>query len=97
MRTFAQKVLAVVAKIPRGKTLSYAQVAGRAGSPRAARAVGSIMKKNHDPAIPCHRVIHSDGTPGGYNRGGSRAKIRKLRAEGASPKDTLKFGSRTSK
>jgi O-6-methylguanine DNA methyltransferase len=82
MRTFTEKVLAVVKKIPRGKTLSYAAVAKRAGSPRASRAVGSILKKNFDPVIPCHRVIKSDGTLGAYNRG-TVEKARKLRMEKA--------------
>lgn len=83
MKTFTEKALEVVAKIPKGKTLSYAEVARRAGNPRAARTVGSIMRKNVDPAIPCHRVIRSDGSLGEYNRGGTAAKARKLRAEGA--------------
>ncbi|OGI14271.1 MAG: 6-O-methylguanine DNA methyltransferase [Candidatus Moranbacteria bacterium RIFCSPHIGHO2_01_FULL_54_31] len=82
MRSFSEKVLAVVKKIPKGKTLSYAEVARRAGSPGASRAVGSLMKQNFDPAIPCHRVIRSDGSLGEYNRGGTKAKARKLRAEG---------------
>lgn len=80
--SFAEKVLRVVAKIPRGKTMTYAEVARRAGSPRAARAVGSLMRKNHDPTIPCHRIIRSDGKSGAYNRGGPTAKVRLLRAEG---------------
>lgn len=54
----------------------------KAGSLGAARAVGSILKKNYDPAIPCHRVIRSDGIVGEYNRGRDE-KVRKLRAEGA--------------
>lgn len=78
---FTEKVLAVVRKIPRGKTLSYAAVARRAGSPQAFRVVGSILKKNFDPAIPCHRVIRGDGSFGEYNRG-AEEKARKLRAEG---------------
>lgn len=82
MRSFAEKVLAVVKKIPRGKTLSYASVARRAGSPRASRAVGSILKKNFDSTVPCHRVIRGDGSLGEYNRGVAE-KARKLRAEGA--------------
>lgn len=57
---FAQKVRAVVAKIPRGSTMTYGEVARRAESPRAARAVGSLMSKNFNPTIPCHRVIRSD-------------------------------------
>ncbi len=82
MRAFSEKVLRIVTRIPRGQTLSYAEVARRAGNPRAFRAVGSILKKNFDPAIPCHRVIRSDGPVGNYNRGGATAKARKLRSEG---------------
>jgi len=77
---FAQKVLGVVKKIPRGKTMSYKEVAERAGSPRAYRAVGNILNKNYDPSIPCHRVIKSDGTAGGYNRG--RAEKIKILKKG---------------
>ncbi len=72
--TFRQKVLRVVAKIPRGKTLTYKEVASRAGNPRAYRAVGNILSKNYDQEIPCHRVIRSDGKLGGYNRGASKKK-----------------------
>jgi len=66
---FYERVLTVVAQIPRGKTMSYGQVAAAAGSPKAARAVDSILKQNYSPDIPCHRVIKSDGTLGEYNRG----------------------------
>lgn len=83
MRSFKNQVLKVVAEIPRGKTLTYSEVARMAGSPKAARAVGSILKKNYDPAIPCHRVIRSDGSLGEYNRGGRR-KAALLREEGYS-------------
>jgi len=86
MKTFKQKVLAVVSKIPKGSTLSYKEVAARAGNVRACRAVGNILNKNHDPRIPCHRVIRSDGEPGGYNRG-TKMKIRRLRKEGAQTRD----------
>lgn len=79
---FAQKVLTIVAKIPKGKTMSYAEVAEAAGAPGAFRAVGSLMSHNHDPNIPCHRVIYADGRPGHYNRGDSR-KADLLRKEGA--------------
>lgn len=78
--TFAENVRKVVAKIPKGKTMTYAQVAKAAGSPRAARAVGSIMRANYDPKIPCHRVVRSDGSVGEYNRGGAVRK-RELLAE----------------
>jgi O-6-methylguanine DNA methyltransferase len=82
---FKIKVLAVVSKIPRGKTLTYMEVAELAGSPGAFRAVGTIMKNNHNSKIPCHRVIHSDGRIGQYNRGNQK-KIQLLKKEGAIPK-----------
>lgn len=66
---FRKRVLDIVKKIPKGKTLSYREVAKRAGNPKAARAVGVILRANFDPKIPCHRVIKSDGSLGGYNRG----------------------------
>lgn len=61
--------------------MSYKEVAKRAGSHNACRTVGNILKKNYDPKIPCHRVIKSDGTPGGYNRGKEK-KIVILKEEG---------------
>jgi O-6-methylguanine DNA methyltransferase len=61
--------------------MTYKEVAIKAGSRNAARAVGAIMKGNYDPKIPCHRVIKSDGTPGDYNRGGPSAKSRLLLSE----------------
>jgi len=82
MQTFTEKVLKVVSKIPKGKTLSYKQVAEKAGSPKAFRAVGSILKKNYLPEIPCHRVIKSNGEIGEYNRG-KENKVIILRKEGA--------------
>ena len=81
--SFSKKVYAIVAKIPRGKTMTYAQVAKRAGSPKASRAVGTLMAHNFDPKIPCHRVIRSDGKIGQYNRGGPKAKRILLKKEGA--------------
>jgi methylated-DNA-[protein]-cysteine S-methyltransferase len=81
--SFKEKVLEVVKKIPRGRVLTYKEVARRAGRPNAARAVGSIMKQNYNTKIPCHRVIRSDGKIGDYNRGGRAQKIKKLKAEGA--------------
>ena len=81
-KSFAERVRAVVRDIPRGKTMSYSQVAYKAGNPGAARAVGSIMKNNYDKTVPCHRVIRSDGKIGEYNRGGSAKKRALLKAEG---------------
>ena len=83
MSDFAKKVYAVVAKIPKGKTMTYKQVAVKAGNPKAARAVGMYMMHNYNPKIPCHRVVRSDGKASGYNRGGWSAKTRILKKEGA--------------
>jgi len=77
---FSDRVYTVARKIPKGKTLTYKEVARRAGSPHAYRAVGNILSKNYDPKIPCHRVVRSDGQPGGYNRGISM-KIVLLKSE----------------
>ena len=79
--SFSEKVYAVVKKIPKGRVLTYKEVAKRAGKPLASRAVGNILNKNHDPKIPCHGVIRSDGKLGGYN-GGARKKQEILVAEG---------------
>jgi len=66
---FKKKVLKIVRHIPKGKVLTYKEVAQKAGSPKAYRAAGNILKKNKNPKIPLHRVICSDGKLGGYNRG----------------------------
>lgn len=72
----------MVKKIAKGQTLTYKEVAALAGSPRAYRTVGSILKTNYNPEIPCHRVIGSDGKMHGYNRG-IENKISLLQEEGA--------------
>ena len=71
---FRDNVKRIVAEIPLGKTLTYKEVAIKARNPKACRAVGNILNKNYDPKIPCHRVVRSDGTIGGYNRGGDMKK-----------------------
>lgn len=80
--SFKEEVLKVVAKIPSGQTLSYQEVVQQAGWPRAYRAVGNILRQNSNTRIPCHRVIRSDGRPGGYNRG-PQLKARLLKKEKA--------------
>lgn len=72
--SFKNNVYKVVSKIPKGKVLTYKEVAHKAGSPKAYRAVGNILNKNYNPDIPCHRVVRSDGKTGGYNRGSERKK-----------------------
>lgn len=83
MNSFADKVRDVVRKIPKGKTMTYAEVARKAGNPKAARAVGAVMCSNYAQNIPCHRVVRSDGTLGSYNRGGESKKRAILKKEGA--------------
>ena len=83
MKSFREKVLDIVRKIPKSGTMTYKEVATKAGNPNAARAVGAVMRQNYDPTVPCHRVIHSNGTIGNYNRGGTRRKREILIREGA--------------
>jgi methylated-DNA-[protein]-cysteine S-methyltransferase len=78
---FWKKVYDVVAKIPKGKVLTYKEVAKLVDRPRDWRAVGNILNKNKNPKIPCHRVIRSDGKIGGYNKG-LQKKAYLLRKEG---------------
>jgi O-6-methylguanine DNA methyltransferase len=73
---FAQRVLTVVRRIPPGRVSTYGDVAAMAGRPRAARAVGNIMKSCRRPDVPAHRVIAAGGRLGGY--GGSEALKRAL-------------------
>lgn len=73
---FAQRVLTVVRRIPPGRVASYGDVAKLAGRPRAARAVGNVMKNCHRRDVPCHRVIAAGGRLGGY--GGSEVLKRAL-------------------
>ena len=79
---FFKSVYEVVRLIPRGNVLTYKEVASRAGRPGAYRAVGNILNSNYNTDIPCHRVVRSDGVPGGYNRGGKK-KILLLKKEKA--------------
>jgi methylated-DNA-[protein]-cysteine S-methyltransferase len=82
-RGFRREILNETARIPFGQTLSYAEIAKRAGSPRAHRAAGSALGANPIPIIvPCHRVLRSDGGLGGYG-GGLDVKRQLLRLEGA--------------
>ena len=67
---FQLKVYAALRRVPAGRTVTYGELAKRAGYPGAARAVGSAMKKNRLPiVIPCHRVVKADGLLGQYSAG----------------------------
>ena len=79
--SFKERVYYIVQKIPKGKTLTYKEVAILVGKPKAYRAVGNVLNKNNNPKIPCHRVIKSDKTLGSYNKGAKR-KEKLLKKEG---------------
>lgn len=80
---FRREVITRLPDIAYGRTESYARMAAAAGSPRAVRAVGTACARNPLPVVlPCHRVVRSDGSPGGY-AGGSEAKRTLLALEAA--------------
>ena len=81
---FQIKVWKYLLKIPKGKARTYKQVAIAIGHPYSARAVGNAVAKNpYAPSIPCHRVIKSNGSLGGYSaQGGVKKKKKLLKSEG---------------
>jgi len=80
--SFKDEVFAVVRAIKPGRVMTYKEVAFLAGRPKAWRAVGNILAGNRNyRAVPCHRVVCSDGRIGGYNRG-TKQKILLLKKEG---------------
>ena len=101
--SFHEKVYRILRAVPRGKVTTYAALARAAGFPRAARAVGNALNRNPYasrglPAarrVPCHRVIRSDGSVGGFVRG-TAAKVRMLVREGIVVRngriDIMRFG-----
>ncbi len=82
MTEFQKKIYDFVSTIPRGKTVTYKEVATAIGHPRAYRAVGNALNKNYSSKVYCHRVIRSDGKIGDYNRGPEN-KLKLLKKEGA--------------
>jgi len=79
---FKERVFGLIVRVPRGKVTTYGEVAKALGSRRAARAVGRALNANTNLVrIPCHRVVRSDGTVGGY-RSGVHDKMKLLAAEG---------------
>tara|TARA_B100001063_G_scaffold243568_1_gene274515 strand:+ start:522 stop:797 length:276 start_codon:yes stop_codon:yes gene_type:complete len=81
---FQLKVWRYLMKIPKGKTKTYLEIAKAIGKPSAFRAVANAVGKNpFPPKIPCHRVIRSDGSMGGYSgKGGIKKKKNLLQSEG---------------
>ena len=79
--TFARAVLAVVARIPRGRVATYGDVARLAGRPAAARAVGGVLAASRRPGLPYHRVVAAGGRLGGFG-GGPAIKAALLAGDG---------------
>ena len=78
---FARRVFILVSRIPPGRVISYGALARKAGKPRAARAVGNLMRSAPQPGLPYHRVIAAGGRIGGYG-GSEQLKVSLLAAEG---------------
>jgi methylated-DNA-[protein]-cysteine S-methyltransferase len=79
MKTFRDRVYEAARQIPKGKVVTYGQLAAAAGSPRAARAVGMCMKTNpFAPLVPCHRVVAADGRLTGFSADGGVVKKKQL-------------------
>ena len=81
---FQLKVWKYLKKIPKGQTRTYSDVAKAINKPKSVRAVANAIGKNpYAPKIPCHRVIRSDGSLGGYSgKGGINTKRKLLKSEG---------------
>jgi methylated-DNA-[protein]-cysteine S-methyltransferase len=72
---FQKRVYNILRRVPRGRVTSYQEIAKALGNKNLARAVGNALNKNpFAPRVPCHRVINSDGTLGGYASGARRKK-----------------------
>ncbi len=82
-----EKILLAARGIPRGRVAAYKTLARAAGNAHLARFVGFLMSRNRDPLVPCHRVIRSDGSLGGYSFGGKRKKAAMLAREGVKIKN----------
>ncbi len=82
--SFSEKVYSLLKKVPRGKVTTYSALARAAGRPGAARAVGTLMRKNARPEeLPCYRVVRSDWSVGEYSgKGGSPGKEALLKKDG---------------
>jgi len=79
---FEKKVYLAVSGIPKGEVRSYKWVAKAVGRPGSARAVGNALNRNpYAPTVPCHRVVKSDGSIGGYSKG-IKSKKKLLKREG---------------
>src|SRR5512135_3720566 len=79
--SFGERVFEACSRIRKGRVSTYADIARAIGRPGASRAVGNALNRNRSPSVPCHRVVKSDGSIGGFAHGPSR-KIAMLGSEG---------------
>jgi O-6-methylguanine DNA methyltransferase len=79
---FFDRVYRETQRVPRGKVSTYSALAHRLGVPRAQRAVARALSQNHNPEVPCHRIVRADRFIGGYNGGGPVKKAALLQREG---------------
>ncbi|MCP3686410.1 MAG: MGMT family protein [bacterium] len=79
MKSFNERVWSITKKVPKGKVTTYAEIA-RKMKCKAYRAVGNALNKNPYKSVPCHRVVKSDGSVGGFARG-TKNKIMMLKKE----------------
>jgi methylated-DNA-[protein]-cysteine S-methyltransferase len=84
--TFEKEVYSACSRIPKGRVSTYSAIARTIGKPAASRAVGNALNRNPYREVPCHRVVRSDGTVGGFAHGTAR-KAEMLRREGLSIKN----------
>lgn len=85
-KSFNERCYAVLRKVPKGKVTTYKEIAKRLNM-KAYRAVGNAMNKNpYAPSVPCHRVVKSDGSVGGF-ASGTKKKVEMLKREGIEIKD----------
>jgi O-6-methylguanine DNA methyltransferase len=89
LKNFSETVYQILRTVPKGKVVTYGQLAELSGKPKAARAIGMLMAKNPDaPHTPCHRVVASDGSLHGYSGGdGLPTKMKMLVDEGVAIKN----------
>lgn len=80
LSNFENQVYEACKKIPKGSVVTYSEIAGAIGSPKAVRAVGNALNKNPFKTVPCHRVIRSNGSVGGFAHG-TRKKVELLKKE----------------
>ena len=90
MGEFSKDVYQLVRQIPKGKVVTYSQIAAKLGKPKAARAVGNALHVNPYKSVPCHRVVNREGRVApNFGNVGWREHKRKLRLEGVIFKDKM--------